>query len=128
MRRGVALGLALLLSASLLAPGAARADDPWWGRDKALHLSLSAAITLGAYGVVALVDEREPLRFGVAAAIGAGAGLGKELVDALREDGDPSGRDLFWDAVGVASGLLFGWLLGIVVRAARGEPPLVGSW
>jgi putative lipoprotein len=89
---------------------AAHADerDPWFGRDKAYHFSISAALAAGGYGVTrSLTDDRSTcLALGGALALTAGAG--KELYD-LSGRGDPSLRDLTWDVLGTATGLLLTW-------------------
>ncbi len=95
-------------------------------RDDRLHLGLSSLIAFGAYGVVALIDEREQVRVGVGAAVALAAGIAKELWD-LSGRGDPSWRDFGFDVIGTGVGLLAGWLLGLLVRHVRGpdepEPP-----
>lgn len=78
--------------------------DPWFGPDKTLHFALSFMIASGAYGFAALATRSAPARFGVGAGVGLGAGVAKELYD-LTGRGDPSWRDLAWDAIGVAAGL-----------------------
>ena len=88
----------------------ARDPDPWFGRDKALHFGASAALALGGYGATALGTDDVGHRLGVAAAVALGAGITKEIVDHAT-GGDPSLRDLTWDVLGTASGLLVAWLL-----------------
>jgi putative lipoprotein len=90
----------------------ARADDadPWFGRDKALHFSASAVIASGGYGLSRLVfDDRRPCLL-IGGGLAAAAGIGKELYD-LSGHGDASFRDLTWDAIGTATGLLVAWLV-----------------
>lgn len=109
--------LALVVVAALALPSPASAQ--LLRRDDRLHLGLSTLIAFGTYGVVALFDEREPLRVGVGAAVALAAGIAKELWD-LSGRGDPSWRDLAFDVVGTGIGLLAGWLLGLLIRHARG--------
>lgn len=102
----LACGLSLLAAAPV-----ARAQDPWLGRDKALHFSASAGLTLAGYAAGALAFEDDPpATVVVALTVGLVPGLEKEIWDQLR-DGDGSARDLAWDLVGVGAGLLVGWLL-----------------
>ena len=103
---GVMVGLMLVLPATT--PVHASDADPWFGHDKALHFSASAVIAAGGYGVArAAFDDRRPcLLFGGGLALAAGAG--KELYD-LSGHGDASLRDLTWDAIGTATGLLVAW-------------------
>jgi putative lipoprotein len=102
----------LIAVVALLSPRLAAADppDPWFGRDKALHFSASATLAVGGYGLGALWSPREPIRLGTGATLALGAGIAKEIADRYT-GGDPSLRDLTWDAVGTASGLLVAWLL-----------------
>jgi putative lipoprotein len=117
-RRPVAFAVLFALG---LASASAKASeaDPWFGRDKALHFGLSAAIAVGGYGVgSALSDDYAP-RAAVAGGLAFGAGVGKEIVD-LAGYGDPSWRDLTWDLVGS----LVGVGLSLAVDAAlRGSHP-----
>jgi uncharacterized protein YfiM (DUF2279 family) len=84
--------------------------DPWLGRDKALHFGASAGLALAGYGGTALLTADQGHRLGVGASLALGAGIGKEIADRYT-GGDPSLRDLAWDVVGTASGLVLAWLL-----------------
>jgi putative lipoprotein len=94
--------------------GAARAHaadgDAWFGRDKALHFSLSAAISAGGYGVASLATDDGRWRYLAGAAAGLGAGAGKESLDAAGL-GDASWRDFTWDVIGTATGLALSGLI-----------------
>jgi len=93
--------------------------DPWWGRDKALHLGVSATLSAGFYGIgAAFLDApEERALFGGGVALGLG-GL-KELYDFASGDGDPSWRDFTWNVVGVAAGLVLSITIDLLVRALR---------
>jgi putative lipoprotein len=111
--RAVATGLALALVVTMIGGmGHAQDADPWFGRDKALHFSFSAALAGGGYGGAALLTRCEDRRWRLLAGAGVAltAGIGKELYD-LSGHGDASARDLFWDAVGTATGLLVAWTI-----------------
>jgi uncharacterized protein YfiM (DUF2279 family) len=108
----VTIALALGLQA---APARAQDADPWLGRDKALHFSASASIAIVGYGGTALVNEDRRVRAGVGAGLALGAGIGKELWD-LGGGGDPSTRDLVWDVVGTATGVLIAWTVDWLFR------------
>lgn len=84
--------------------------DPWLGRDKALHFGASFGIATGGYGAAALMGEGTTVRLGMGAGLALGAGVGKELLD-LAGFGHPSWRDLAWNVLGTASGLLFAWTI-----------------
>ena len=108
----------LLVSAMLVvglvlavAPRAHAAEpDPWFGRDKALHFGATFALAGGGYAGAALVSPRESVRAAAGAGLGLGAGIAKEVYDRYSA-GDASWRDLTWDVVGTATGVLVAWLL-----------------
>jgi putative lipoprotein len=104
------LGLALAWAPDAHGQDPARDPDPWFGRDKALHFGASAAIALGAYGTSGLITSDERTRVGAATGVALGAGVAKEIADRYT-GGDPSLRDLTWDVVGTATGVLVAWLL-----------------
>lgn len=116
----VAAGLA-----GAIAPRTARAagpdPDPWFGRDKALHFSASAALAIGGYGVGALAFDTRPPRFALGAGIALAAGVGKELWD-WSGHGDASWRDLTWDMVGTAAGLAIAWAADRLITKFRSAP------
>lgn len=83
-------------------PQADRAD-PWFGRDKALHVAGSALWTLSTqYVVVNKAGWAEGDALPVSIASAATVGIAKELVDTTRPTGAASGRDLAADAAGIA--------------------------
>jgi putative lipoprotein len=112
----------VVVAARLVAPAgpacAADADDPWLGRDKALHFGASATIAGGGYGVAALIWDDTGPRLAGGGALAAAAGLGKELYD-LGGPGDASWRDLAWDAIGAATGLAIAWTIDRVFFQRR---------
>lgn len=116
---------AVVAGALLLPPAAARAQtppdpDPWWGTDKALHLGLSAGITGAGYGIAVPITDDVPGRAAFAAAVGLGAGLAKEVADALGL-GTPSWKDLLWDAIGTSVAVTVSITIDLGVRAAQGK-------
>jgi len=97
------LAVSLLLGAS--EARAAPPIDPFFGRDKALHFSLSAAIAAGSYGGVSLLGlHGQTNRLVTAGTITLGIGYTKEVADAMGF-GTPSWKDLVWDIFGTAVGL-----------------------
>ena len=119
----VGLGLALL-GVSLLASRRARAadPDPWFGRDKALHFSASAFLASGGYGVTALVSEDRRVRLAVGGGFAFSVGIAKELWD-LSGHGDPSWRDLTWDALGTVTGLALAGVVDWTIHQVTSRPP-----
>jgi len=104
-----ALAIRLSLLATLAGPGLARAEpagaDPWFGRDKLTHFAASGSLAVIGYAGGSMLTEDRWLRVGAGAALSVGAGVAKELWD-LDGHGDASWRDLSWDLVGTATGLL----------------------
>ena len=96
--------------ALLLLGGAAHAadPDPWFGTDKALHFSASAALAMGGYGAAVAFAETPRVRLVYGAAVSLFAGVGKELWDGSGH-GSPSLKDFTWDVLGTAVGLLICW-------------------
>ena len=101
--------LVVVLVALAAAPAQSQVD-PWLGPDKALHFGASAALTGGGYAVGVTLTESRPLRLVLGVSVGVAAGLGKELYDAAG-GGDPSARDLAWDALGVVTGALVAYAI-----------------
>jgi putative lipoprotein len=100
----LAFGLALASTAR------ATEADPWFGRDKALHFGATFTLASGGYAGTALLTERPAVRAAAGAGLGLGAGIAKEVYDRYA-GGDPSWRDLTWDAMGTATGVLVAWLV-----------------
>lgn len=116
IRSRLAVALLLLLS---LAPrqGFSQEADPWWGPDKKLHFTYSAAIAGVGYGGAALIYSDRAPRLLWGGAVAMSAGIGKEVYD-LSGRGDPSWRDLTWDALGVATGLGVALLIDLAIEQA----------
>lgn len=108
-----------LLVVGFTSPAMAADRDPWFGRDKALHFSASTALAMGGYGASALKTPDPLTRAAVGVTVGLGAGIAKELLD-LTGTGDPSWRDLTWDVVGTATGVLVASAIDYLIhRASR---------
>lgn len=114
----VSAGLACALVAG---DAAAQSGDDWLGADKALHFTASALAAGGGYGLAAVAWQAPSVRVFVAAGVGIAAGVGKELID-LAGYGDPSWRDLAWDALGVGVGVTVAWLIDRAMRTPAGSP------
>ncbi len=109
------LALFLLCSLGWSAPARAADPDPWFGADKALHYGASAGLAGLGYGAASLVWDDTGLRLGFGASVALTAGIAKELVD-LAGHGTPSWKDLTWDVLGTATGLLVAWGIDLLVR------------
>lgn len=107
--------IVLALAVLLLAPPARADDDPWLGKDKALHFGASASLAVGGYGfgAVTLKTRTDALLFGGGFAFGFG--MAKETWD-LMGHGDPSWKDLTWDAVGTIAGLAVSYAVDVLTR------------
>lgn len=118
------------VGALLLAPGRARADDPWLGRDKRLHFGASAVIAAAGYGASSPLLSSRGERALAGGSLALLVGGAKEGWDATGR-GDPSWRDLAWDVAGAAVGVALAWTLDLALsprRAARAPSPLVVRW
>ena len=103
MRRGLVACAALC--ATLAARTAAASDeDPWFGRDKALHFGVSAVLAAGGYATSSIWLDKRSERALAGGAFSLTLGAGKELWD-LSGHGDPSWRDFTWDVIGTGVGL-----------------------
>jgi len=93
--------LPVLLALNLASVPAPR--DPWFAEDKLRHLvtSFVASTISGGAARAAGVDRTTSIRLAIGAA--TAAGLAKEIHDAATGSGI-SGKDLVWNAVGVAGG------------------------
>lgn len=114
------LAASLLLSSADAAAQAAPDPDPWWGTDKALHLGVSAGITGGGYGLATQITDDVAGRAAIAASLGIGAGLAKEVADALGL-GTPSWKDFLWDVIGTGVAISVSVSIDLGVRAVKGK-------
>ena len=81
--------------------------DPWLGRDKFLHLGISAGLTaIGYQGSRHVLDRGEARARWIAIGGTAGVGVLKELWDRRRQGSFFSVRDLAADGLGIAMGLV----------------------
>jgi putative lipoprotein len=122
-RRGLATAALLV---AVVAPRDAHAadPDPWLGPDKVLHFGASATIAVGGYALGAALFDARGHALILGGALAFGAGIGKECLD-LAGYGDPSWRDLTWDAIGTVSGLAIAWSADLVLRGVSEKHPLL---
>ena len=90
-----------LLVFSLHQPPAASADG-WLSVDKVQHFFASAFVQSISYGTLRGAGAGHGAALAGASVATAAVGVGKELYDA-RHHGDPSVRDLVWDAAGAGA-------------------------
>lgn len=103
MNRALVAGASLTLI--LLASTAQASDaDPWFGRDKALHFGLSAALSISGYAASSIWLDARTERAASGGTFSLSLGAAKELWD-LSGHGDPSWRDFTWDVLGTGVGL-----------------------
>lgn len=126
------LGAALLGAALGPLSAPARADDAFFGADKSLHFSISAAAALTCELALDSFELPAPLHYPLALALPLGLGFGKELFDYAR-GGQASRADLTWDILGVATGLLVAfvlekWLIGPSDALAPAGRAAISSW
>lgn len=91
--------------------------DPWWGRDKALHLGISAAVAATGYGVSSIWLDRAWQRASSGAALALTLGAGKELAD-WAGYGRPSYKDMLYDLAGTALGISLAYLIDLATETA----------
>jgi len=106
------LPLAVALVVLFASQSAAQAaePDPWFGRDKAIHFSVSFALAGNSYADSSAFTKRTSIRVLSGVGVALSAGIAKELADRY-DGGDASWRDLAWDAIGTATGTLVAWLV-----------------
>jgi putative lipoprotein len=117
--------VAAVLVMTLAAPVSAFAsdDDPWFGRDKALHFGAGAVLAGGGYSVAAAVTEKPKPRILTGVGVSVGASAAKEWYDRSHR-GDPSWRDFAWGSVGAAAGVTIAWLIERGQKKDRTKPAL----
>ncbi len=113
--------IALSCAGLSLAPRTAQASDPdpWFGRDKWLHFSASAALAGVGYAGSSLVFESRATRAAVGGGFALSAGVTKELVD-LGGGGHASMRDLTWDLLGALVGVGLSLLVDSLLSPSSG--------
>lgn len=99
--------------------------DPWLGRDKALHFGASAVLAASAYALTAITEEDLGVRLAVGATISLALGAGKELRD-LWGPGHASWKDMTWNVLGTAAGLLLAWAVDRTLGAFFGSEAPAG--
>lgn len=111
MVRGAVLPMGLVFALALPLQARAADPDPWFGRDKALHFGISAALAGSGYAAGALIfPEHRTAPFLTGAGLSLTLGVGKEVLDHL-SGRRFSARDLVWDVAGTAVGLAVAWAI-----------------
>lgn len=114
--------MAVAVTAAPLARAAAQEADPWWGRDKLLHFSATGSLAVIGYANASMLTESRPARAVTGGALAVSVGAAKELWD-LDGHGDASWRDLTWDVVGAATGVLLSLGVDWAVHRIFHPPP-----
>jgi putative lipoprotein len=120
LRRRAQVLLALTLLGSTAAAQAQEAD-PWFGPDKLLHFEAAGSLAVVGYAGASFATEDRRLRAATGATIALGAGVAKEIWD-LEGHGDASFRDLAWDVVGAATGVLLASAIDWLVHRSSSHP------
>lgn len=81
------------------------APDPWFSADKVKHFFGAAFVQSMSYGTLRATGASHGASLTGATAATALVSIGKEVHDA-RGGGDPSARDLAWDAAGAGAASL----------------------
>jgi putative lipoprotein len=112
-----------LIVASLLqvCPARAHDDDPWLGRDKVLHFSVSVALGGVGYGGAAWWVRPPWQRAALGGAFALSLGAAKEIYDASGRV-DASWRDFTWDIAGAAVGVGIASLIDFAARRGSEQP------
>lgn len=97
--------LVLVLMISI--PGNVGAQDDWFGADKFLHLIGSFLATSVSYTVAASAWDLDHDKARMIGAVtGVVVSIGKEVYDSMSGRGYASGKDLFWDGIGIGMGMV----------------------
>ena len=119
--RGLLVAVLLSTVVSTASNAEAQTDDPWLGPDKAMHFGVSAGLAAGGYALGAVFWEDYAPRLLLGAGIALTLGIAKELAD-LAGLGNASWKDMAWNVIGIATGLLLAVLVDLLVRELRREP------
>jgi putative lipoprotein len=95
--------------------------DPWLGPDKALHFGVEAVFARGSYSAASFLWKERWKRAAIGGGVAFSAGIAKELYD-LTGRGDPSWKDLTWDAIGTGVGIGLSVLLDIALEKIESRP------
>ena len=123
--RSILPALAVAVAVDLGAAGPRRAPQ----RGRSLVGARQAAALFGAgslavigYANASMLTESRPARAAAGGALAVGAGVAKELWD-LDGHGDASWRDLTWDLIGAATGVLLSLGVDWAVHRMFHPPP-----
>lgn len=83
-------------------------------------MGVCAGLTGGGYALSTQITDDVAGRAALAASVGIGAGLGKEVLDAMGL-GDPSWKDFLWDVIGTGIAVSVSVSIDLGVRAAHAK-------
>jgi len=124
--RSTAMAMAFAVAATALSPRAEAQQtdpDPWFGRDKALHFTVSTVIASTTYAIASTQFRARYPPLLIAGGLTLTIGAAKEGFDALGF-GDPSWKDFTWDVIGTIVGLGLAWGIDLAVRGVNAQAPL----
>lgn len=78
------------------------AGDRWFAADKAKHFFTAAFVQSASFSAFRVTGLSRDQALAAASVVTAGVSIGKEVAD-KRGAGTPSGKDLVWDAAGMAA-------------------------
>ena len=76
--------------------------DRWFAADKVKHFFMAAFVESGSFSALRLTGMRRTPALNTAIGVAGGISVGKEVYDRV-VGGDPSLKDLTWDAAGIAA-------------------------
>src|SRR5690242_584352 len=77
--------------------------DRWFAADKVKHFVMAAFVESGSFSALRLTGMHRAPALDAAIGAAAGVSVGKEVYDRF-SGGDPSFKDLTWDAAGIVVG------------------------
>lgn len=77
-------------------------SDRWFAADKVKHFFMAGFVETGSFSALRLTGVHRAPALNTAIGIAAGISVGKEVYDRF-SGGDPSLKDLTWDAAGIVA-------------------------
>jgi putative lipoprotein len=107
MKRAIQRFVIVVMSCALCGCGTlSRPDDPWWGKDKAMHFGAGAALGAGSTWVALDRGAGDGEAVALGLCVGVAFGAGKETYDQYVKRTHWSGKDFLWTTLGSLGGSL----------------------